>query len=62
MFIEREEFHSVMHVINSSMSESDIDFLFDTIDQDGNQNISFLEFVAATVDPREVDIQELNQV
>jgi len=42
------------------MSSEDVDVLFDTIDQDGNKQISFIEFVAATIDPREVDVSELN--
>jgi len=42
------------------MSKDDITLLFDTIDQDGNGNISFTEFVAATVDPREVNMAEIN--
>lgn len=51
-----------MQQVNPDMSEKDINLLFNTLDLDGNNSISFMEFMAATVDPREVDIQEMNQV
>ena len=51
-----------MQVINPTSSPAEIDLIFNMIDQDGNKQISFLEFVAATIDPREVDIQEMNHV
>ena len=34
--------------------EADINVLYEAIDLDGDGEVSFLEFVAATVDPREV--------
>ena len=57
--VDRKEFHACMRTANPNMSNEDIDVLFDTIDQDGNNAISFTEFVAATVDPKEVNIEEL---
>ncbi len=51
-----------MMQVHPELSGKDIDFLFETIDQDHNGSISFLEFTAATIDPRFVDIQEMNQV
>ena len=60
--VDRNEFRTALHTTEPSMSDRDIDRLFSAIDQDDNQEISFLEFVAAMVDPREVDISEINQV
>ncbi len=48
--------------IQSEFSGKDIELLFDSIDENGDGNISFLEFVAAMIDPREVDIKQMNQV
>ena len=59
--VDREEFHLAMKTVDPTLSDTDIDVIFEAIDMDDNKEISFLEFVAATVDPREVDIQELNQ-
>lgn len=59
--MELEEFHEAMLTVDPTMIPEDIDLLFESMDIDGDKHISFLEFVAATVDPREVDIQEVNQ-
>mmetsp|Transcript_6780 Transcript_6780/g.10203 ORF Transcript_6780/g.10203 Transcript_6780/m.10203 type:complete len:675 (+) Transcript_6780:123-2147(+) len=59
--VDREEFKVAVQSTEPSMPEEDINVLFDAIDQDGNGQISFLEFVAAMIDPREVDINEVNQ-
>jgi len=59
--LDREEFHEAMKTVDPDMSHTDIELLFDSMDVDGDKQISFLEFLAATVDPREVDIQEVNQ-
>jgi hypothetical protein len=48
--------------VQSELSVKDIDLLFDSIDQNGDGSISFLEFTAAMIDPRQVDIREMNQV
>ena len=58
--VEREEFRIAMQSISPNLSLPDIDLLFDTVDQDGNNRIGFIEFIAATIDPREVDVKELN--
>jgi hypothetical protein len=50
-----------MTQIHPELFPRDIEILFDIMDQDGNGSISFLEFTAATIDPREVDIREMNQ-
>ena len=48
--------------IQSELSAASIDLLFESIDQNGDGTISFLEFVAAMIDPRKVDIKQMNQV
>jgi calcium-dependent protein kinase len=60
--IDQEEFRVAFQQFHPEMTLADIDLLFNVIDQDDNKAISFLEFVAATIDPREVDIREINQV
>jgi calcium-dependent protein kinase len=60
--IERSEFRIAFQQIYPQLPVGDIDILFDVIDQDDNKSISFLEFIAATIDPREVDVREMNQV
>ncbi len=62
IFAEKDEFFAAMQQVNPDMSDRDIHVLFSTLDLDGNSSISFMEFMAAMVDPREVDIQEMNQV
>lgn len=61
-FVERDEFRMAMRQIQPDLSIQDIDLLFTIMDQDNNGSISFLEFMAATIDPRDVDVREMNQV
>jgi calcium-dependent protein kinase len=61
-WVDRAEFRRACAEVNPNMTKRDVDALFDAIDQDGNKQISFLEFVAAMVDPRDVDVKEINQV
>lgn len=60
--VDKEEFRLAFKTTESGLNDVAIDSLFGAIDQDGNGQISFLEFVAAMIDPKEVDIQEINQV
>lgn len=60
-WVDRKEFHKAIKEVNPRMEAADVDKLFDTIDQDGNQQISFLEFVASMIDPRDIDVNEINQ-
>lgn len=62
MTAEKDEFIAAMRQVNPEMTLKDINTLFHTLDLDGNNTISFMEFMAATVDPGEVDMQEMNQV
>lgn len=62
LFLEIDEFRTAMAQTNPELNTKDVDILFQTMDQDGNGSISFLEFVAATIDPRDIDIREMNQV
>ena len=59
--VDSTEFKAAMRAVDSNLSEHDISVLFNAMDLDGDKEISFIEFVAATIDPREVDIQELNR-
>ena len=52
--LDQAEFRAAMQVVDPKMKVADIDILFETIDVDNDQQISFIEFVAATIDPREV--------
>jgi calcium-dependent protein kinase len=58
--ISRKEFHTAMTKLAPDLTEEDVNKLFDIIDIDKNQQLSFSEFLIATLDPREVDIEELN--
>lgn len=59
--LEKDEFIVAMKQVLPDLTEADVILLFEMMDQDSNKSISFIEFLAATVDPREVDIQEINQ-
>mmetsp|Transcript_13046 Transcript_13046/g.19672 ORF Transcript_13046/g.19672 Transcript_13046/m.19672 type:complete len:772 (+) Transcript_13046:194-2509(+) len=64
--LSREEFHSAMQAStlfspdSSQLTEQDIDTIFDAVDANGDNQISFTEFLAATLDPRDFDIQAIN--
>lgn len=59
--LDMAEFKQAINVLAPELSEDDITKLFDAIDIDGNKLISFTEFLAATIDPREIDIEDLNK-
>lgn len=50
-----------MQVISPDLSTSDIQRIFKAIDLDNDSQISFTEFLAATIDPREIDMPALNK-
>lgn len=52
--VDNTEFKAAMRAVDSNLSEHDISVLFNAMDLDGDKEISFIEFVAATIDPREV--------
>jgi Ca2+-binding EF-hand superfamily protein len=58
--ISRSEFHLAMGKLAPDLTNEDVDRLFDLVDIDKNQQLSFTEFLVATLDPNEVDIEELN--
>eukprot|EP00602_Paraphysomonas_sp_CaronLab_P000596 CAMPEP_0185023354 /NCGR_PEP_ID=MMETSP1103-20130426/6035_1 /TAXON_ID=36769 /ORGANISM="Paraphysomonas bandaiensis, Strain Caron Lab Isolate" /LENGTH=732 /DNA_ID=CAMNT_0027555911 /DNA_START=177 /DNA_END=2375 /DNA_ORIENTATION=+ len=65
--LDREEFRAAMLACNifntgdtEKLSEDDIDCIFKAVDANGDNQISFTEFLAATLDPRDFDIQALN--
>lgn len=53
---------TAMKLINPDLTLFQANTLFERIDQDENHCISFIEFLAATLDPREVDLREIKQV
>jgi len=53
---------TAMKLINPDLTQFQANTLFERIDQDENHCISFIEFLAATLDPREVDLREIKQV
>lgn len=53
---------SAMQLMNPNLTAAQTNALFQRIDQDENHCISFIEFVAATLDPRDVDANEMKQV
>lgn len=53
---------AAMKLMNPDLSLAQTNSLFERIDQDENHCISFIEFLAATLDPKEVDVREMKQV
>jgi len=63
--LSREEFRQAMLACNppncsEQLSSNDIDSIFSAVDVNGDNQISFTEFLAATLDPRDFDIQSIN--
>jgi calcium-dependent protein kinase len=67
--LSQEEFRNAMKACNIFASQSgatepltdeDIDHIFVAVDVNGDGQISFTEFLAATLDPRDYDIHALN--
>lgn len=59
--LSRKEFQGALHRLAPELTNEDIERLFDIVDIDKNQQISYTEFLVATLDPRDVDIEELNK-
>lgn len=59
--VDRKEFCQFMRMTEPNTTEDDANVIFDAIDQDNNQEISFLEFVASMIDSRNVNVNEINQ-
>eukprot|EP01039_Chlorochromonas_danica_P000319 gene319-342_t len=59
--ISKDEFHQALAIITPELTQDDISRLFDIVDIDHNGTISYTEFLAATLDPREVDMEELSK-
>jgi calcium-dependent protein kinase len=65
--LSKEEFRNAMLACNifspddtGKLTTDDIDCIFHSVDVNGDNQISFTEFLAATLDPRDFDIQSLN--
>jgi len=59
--LELDEFLAAMKLMNPDLTSAQSNALFRRIDQDENHCISFIEFLAATLDPKDVDVNELKQ-
>lgn len=55
------EFTRAMNQLAPELTKTDIAKLFSTIDIDGNNVISYTEFLAATLDPRDIDVDDLGK-
>lgn len=53
---------TAMKLMSPDLSSVQVGSLFERIDQDENHCISFIEFLAATLDPKDVDLHETKQV
>jgi calcium-dependent protein kinase len=60
-YIEKHQFHSAMQELSFQTTSEETDLIFSAMDTSLSGNICFTEFVAATLDPREVDIVDLNR-
>jgi hypothetical protein len=52
---------AMTHVM-PGLGSDDAQRIFDVIDIDGDKQISYTEFLAATLDPRDIDVAELSKV
>jgi calcium-dependent protein kinase len=59
--LSRDEFSMAMSKIMPQLTAEDIEKLFVMVDYDNNGLISYTEFLAATLDPRDLDISELSK-
>lgn len=50
-----------MSILSPDLSLEDMNHLFDIIDIDSDGSISYTEFLAATLDPRGIDLTILNE-
>lgn len=53
---------AAMKHMNPDLSSAQTNALFQRMDQDENHCISFIEFLAAALDPKDVDLNEMKQV
>jgi calcium-dependent protein kinase len=58
-YLTRESFRSAMHAYSPDLSTAEVDQLFKAIDVDYDNTVSFTEFLAATIDPRSVNMEDL---
>lgn len=59
--LSKVEFHKALSFLAPELTMEDINRLFHIVDLDNNGTISYTEFLAATLDPREIDIHEINE-
>jgi Ca2+-binding EF-hand superfamily protein len=58
-YLTRESFRSAMYAYSPDLSTDELDQLFKAIDVDNDNTVSFTEFLAATIDPRSVNMEDL---
>ena len=59
--LDAEEFETAVRILCPTLSSNDCKLIFTAIDVNGDKQISYTEFLAASLDPRCVDIAELNK-
>jgi calcium-dependent protein kinase len=60
-YLSKDAFRRAMKSVSPDLTIKDIDLLFEAIDVDCDLQISFTEFLAATMDPREVNADDLTK-
>lgn len=58
--LNKTEFAEAMIILCPSLQETDCDLVFNSMDINRDDQITFTEFLAATINPHAVDIEELN--
>jgi calcium-dependent protein kinase len=60
-FLTKSSFRCAMLSASPDLTAVEADLLFEAIDVDNDQQISFTEFLASTMDPREVKVEDLSK-
>lgn len=61
-YISKERFKVLATSLSKYINVNDCNDMFDAMDVNMSETVTFNEFVAATIDPREVDIKVINNV
>lgn len=59
--LSRDEYIKAMAIFAPDLSREDVERLFTILDIDNDGGISYTEFLSATLDPRQIDINGLNE-
>ena len=60
-FLSKDSFRKAMLSVSPDLSNYDVDVLFEAIDVDNDKQISFTEFLAATMDPRDINMDDMSK-